>query len=131
MNDNGRMSMLRETSTRTLQKRNVLTIVLAGLLITLPVERVFAQAAQQEAQKHQPLLVPVAPVPVLVPETALPWQSFAENPLVGSSSLADNAVAGPNDWSIKKTIWIAVGLVAVTVIIFKSGGLQLPPFRDP
>ena len=119
--------MLRETSIRTLQKRNVLTIVLAGLLITLPVERVFAQAAQQEAQKHQPLLVPVAPVPVLAPETPLPWQSFAENPLVGSSSLADSAVAGRNDWSTKKIIWIALGLVAVAVVIFKSGGLQLIP----
>ncbi len=119
--------MLRETSTRTLQKRNVLTIVLAGLLITLPVERVFAQAAQQEAQKHQPVLVPVAPVPVLAPETALPWQSFAENPPVGSSSVADNAVAGPNGWPIERTMWIVVGLVAVTVIIFKSGGLRLLP----
>ncbi len=72
--------------------RKALSIVLAGLLATLPVEQVLAQAEQQEARTPQTLVGPVAPVPILAPEKASPWQAFAEDPLVVSPVVDNEAV---------------------------------------
>ena len=121
--------------------RKALSIVLAGLLLILPVEQVLAQAALQQANSVQQTtppdgaahlfrIPPVIKVPALAPETAPPWQSFAEKPLgmFAEPSLSNrDAVVGWSDWSNGKRVLVVVGViivayVAVAVIVLSTCG---------
>ena len=86
--------------------RNALSIVLAGLLVTLPLEQVLAQAQQQRATTPEASLVqvqgvrPVLRVPALAPE-ARPRRS-----------------PGWSDWSNgKRTLAVVISVTVVALVV--------------
>ena len=104
--------------------RAVLSIVLAGLLVTTPLKQVLAQAAQQDSTTAETSVERerVVRVPPLTRETALLWQPLAEKRpgAFAEPSLSNrDAVPGWRDWSDeKKVILVAAVVVAVLLIVF-------------
>ena len=105
-----------------------LSIVLAGLLVTLPIKQVLAQAAQQDSTTAETSLVreqgsqPVIRVPALTPKTALLWQPFAENPpgdFVEPSLSERDAVDRWQEagFSTAQNVALVLALVVIIVLI--------------
>ncbi len=96
--------------------RTAVSVLLAGLLVTLPIKQVFAQAAQQEAvsiQQTPDSTTHLIRVPVLTPETALLWQPIAENRarIITEPSLS---AIDPDDWWVG---WAVLGVALLVVVI--------------
>ena len=112
--------------------RAAISIVLAGLLVTLPIKQVLAQAAQQDSTNAETSLVreqgsqPVIRVPALTPENALLWQPIAENRarILGEPLLSNrDAVSGWSDWSTeKKVLVVVVAIVLVAAAVLYVAG---------
>ena len=112
-----------------------LSIVLAGLLITLPITQVLAQAGQQDStttvasfvpeERPQPVLgypalnygaVLVWQPPVTVDPASILWEP--------SLSSGDAVTQIWNDWSTIKRVWVVVALVflvTMAVVFFIYG----------
>ena len=100
-----------------------ISIVLAGLLVTLPVEQVLAQAEQQEAVSVQQ----TAPsdgaarlfrVPPLTENSARLLSTSSDRALLESSLSNTDAVVGWSDWSNAKRALVVVGVIVVAVGAF-------------
>ena len=99
-----------------------ISIVLAGLLVTLPVEQVLAQAEQQEAVSVQQ----TAPsdgaarlfrVPPLTENSARLLSTSSDRALLESSLSNTDAVVGWSDWSNAKRALVVVGVIVVAVAV--------------
>ena len=104
--------------------RKALSIILAGLLVTLPVEQVLAQARQQRATTPEASLVgggwPVLRVPAVAPE-ARPKRSLAEKPLgMFEQPVSSNSddVPGWSDWSNRKRTVAVLSVIAAGLVAF-------------
>ena len=101
----------------------VLSIVLAGLLVLLPVEQVLAQAVQQEAVRVQQAApsdgaASLFRVPPLTENSARLLRTSSNDALLESSFSNPPPVSGWNDWSDKKRALVVVGAIVAAAIAF-------------
>jgi hypothetical protein len=99
-----------------------LSIVLAGLLITLPAEQVLAQAAQQEAvsvQQTEPSdpAARLFRVPPLTENSALLLGASSERAQLEPSLSNRYAVPGWSDWSNGKRALVVVGVIVAAYVV--------------
>ncbi len=102
-----------------------LSFVLAGLLVTLPIKQVLAQAAQQEAATVQQ----TAPdsgghrligVPPVTGNTSRLWEPLASEDALAGIFAEDGSIPGPAPIpkGAKIAIYIVVGLVILAALLF-------------
>ena len=103
--------------------RKVLSIVLAGLLVILPVEQVLAQASHQVDVGVQQT-APSDPaarlfrVPPLTENSARLLSTSSEGALLESSLSTRDAAVGWSDWSNGKRALVVVGAIVAAVVVF-------------
>ena len=100
-----------------------LSIVLAGLLVTLPIKQVLAQAVQQEVGSEQRTAPPdghrLIGVPPVTDNTSRLWEPLASEDALTGIFAEDGLIPGPAAAPISKdakTAMIVVAILAAVVI---------------
>ena len=100
-----------------------LSIVLAGLLVTLPIKQVLAQAVQQEVGSEQRTAPPdghrLIGVPPVTDNTSRLWEPLASEDAFADIFAEDGSLAGPTPIpkGAEIAIYIVVGLVLVAALL--------------
>ena len=117
----------------------VLSIVLAGLLVTTPLKLVLAQAAQQEAVSVQQTAPPdssghrLIGVPPVTDNTSRLWEPLAGKDALAGIFAEDGSIPGPAPIpkGAKIAIYIVVGLVILAALLFGLLLLACANANDP
>jgi len=100
-----------------------LSIVLAGLLVTLPIKQVLAQAVQQEVGSEQRTAPPdghrLIGVPPVTDNTSRLWEPLASEDAFADIFAEDGSITGPAPIpkGAKIAIYVVVGLLALALLI--------------
>ncbi len=107
--------------------RAALSIVLAGLLVTLPIKQVLAQAVQQEVGSEQRTAPPdghrLIGVPPVTDNTSRLWEPLAGKDALAGIYAEDGSIPGPALRDMPRgakdvAIYIVVGLVITALVLF-------------
>ncbi len=103
----------------------VLSIILAGLLVTTPLKMVLAQAAQQEAVSVQQTAPPdssshqLIGVPPVTDNTSRLWRNPADRARL-NTELSDGFFVQRGELSIGAQVAIAIVVIAVGLLIYAA-----------